>query len=68
MDKNVNSALDNFLDCSKNNQFEKQTEDGSTQICDIKTGECHTIPSKDGLIERVDKTFITKEGKILLND
>lgn len=52
---NLNKALDNFLqkdDGGKYNQ-EKATE---------------TIKTKDGLIERIDKTYITEDNKILLKD
>jgi hypothetical protein len=64
---NIDNALNNFLDNTPKKTFTKQTEQGA-QVCDITTGKCDTIESKDGLIERVDKTYITKDGKVLLKD
>jgi hypothetical protein len=57
--KNLNTSLDNFLDDSiqdenidKNNQLENQK----------------VIKQKDGLLERIDKTLVTKDGKTLLKE
>ena len=38
-----------------------------TEVCDLETGECHTIKSKDGLVEKVNKTMIIEDGRTLLN-
>jgi hypothetical protein len=42
--------------------------DTEEEVCDIQTGECHVIKSKDGLIERLDKKYITEDGRQLLSD
>jgi hypothetical protein len=45
------------------------TEDKKYQeVCDKDTGECYTIRTVDGIIERVDKKFITEDGRFLLKD
>ncbi len=63
-----NKALENFLDKNVDGKFTKNEND-VPKVCDIYTGNCETImPQKDGLIERVDKTYITKDGKMLLRD
>jgi len=36
--------------------------------CDLKTGECYIIRSKDGIVERINKKFITEDGRQLLQD
>lgn len=54
------SALKKFL--NKNDQ----TQDGYEEVCDLKTGECYTLKTKDGLIERVDKSYIVEDGRSLL--
>lgn len=54
------SALKKFL--NKNDQ----NQDGYEEVCDLKTGECYTLKTKDGLIERVDKTYIVEDGRSLL--
>lgn len=41
---------------------------GDQEVCDLKTGECYIIRSKDGLVERINKTFITEDGRQLLQD
>lgn len=57
---NKEKALRNFL------QQETQTEDGYEEVCDIKTGQCYTLKTKDGLIERVDKRYVVEDGRSLL--
>tara|TARA_R110001583_G_scaffold78667_1_gene213039 strand:+ start:57551 stop:57784 length:234 start_codon:yes stop_codon:yes gene_type:complete len=36
------------------NIVEGKKEDGYQEVCDMNTGECYTIRSRDGLIERVE--------------
>jgi hypothetical protein len=38
------------------------------QECDIQTGECYIIRSKDGIVERINKKVITEDGRQLLQD
>jgi len=52
---NVKNILDNYL--GKNTKFsEKSNGDGTSQVCDLETGDCYTVSVKDGLIERFDNT------------
>ena len=45
------------------------SEDGTEQeVCDMNTGVCHTIRSKDGLVERINKKYLTDDGRQLLSD
>ena len=36
--------------------------------CDLLTGECYTIREKDGIVERINKKYITNDGRQLLQD
>jgi hypothetical protein len=58
MNDNLNNTLDSFLNKETPKQPE-QKDDASNQ---------EVLKQKDGLIERIDKTFITESGKILLRD
>ena len=72
---NIKMLLDNYL--RKDTRVsEKQIDDNHKQVCDLDTGDCYVIRMKDGLIERVDNTYMsnrkinveTKSGiKQLLN-
>jgi len=52
---NVSSALDAYLG-KKGRYTESQRPNGDKEVCDLDSGECYIIKSKDGLIERVDNT------------
>ena len=57
---NTKLILDNYL--GKNTRTsEKDLGDGSKQVCDLDTGECYTVRMKDGLIERVDNTYMSNK-------
>jgi hypothetical protein len=64
MDK-LNKSLDQFLtpkvSKSMNNGVEREE-------CDLQTGECYVIRSKDGIVERINKKYITEDGRQLLQD
>ena len=38
------------------------------EVCDLQTGECYIIRSKDGIVERINKKYITDDGRQLLQD
>ena len=64
MRNNFDKTLDTFLSVkTKTNKISQ-----SKEVCDVKTGECYTIKPKDGIIERMNKTFITEDGRQLLQD
>jgi hypothetical protein len=62
----INKSLDQFLapKASKpvaNSAIEREE-------CDLQTGECYIIRSKDGIVERINKKYITEDGRQLLQD
>lgn len=65
MNNKLNKTLDSFLGNKKTN---KNLAIGYREECDIKTGECYTIKTKDGIVERLNKRFITEDGRQLLQD
>ena len=64
MEDKVNNAIDSFLD----NKTKRQISDTQSEECNLETGECFVITSKDGLVERINKKFITEDGRQLLAD
>lgn len=62
MNNNLQNALNQFL--GKNVVVEDKGE--YQEVCDLQTGDCYTIRTKDGLIERLDKKFVTEDGRSLL--
>lgn len=59
-------AIDQFLNPKTiksldNTGYEKEE-------CDLQTGECYIIRSKDGIVERINKKYITDDGRQLLQD
>lgn len=66
MDNTSKSALEKFLDINPEENI--STDGKEKKVCDMQTGECYTIRSTDGLVERINKQYITESGKVLLND
>ena len=64
MDK-LNKSLDQFLTPKVSKQINNGTE---REECDLQTGECYVIRSKDGIVERINKKYITEDGRQLLQD
>jgi hypothetical protein len=62
----VGSAIDNFLNNKKVTNLNR--EGTEQEVCDMNTGECYVIRSKDGLVERINKKYITEDGRQLLAD
>ncbi len=60
-----NKSLDNFMSKTKTTKKLNNTE---TEECDLQTGECYVIRSKDGIVERINKKYITEDGRQLLQD
>ena len=53
----LKQKLGNFLGKNTDNIVDNgQTSEGQ-QVCDLDTGICYTIKSRDGLIERVDNSI-----------
>ena len=62
----MNNSIDQFLS-------PKQVKRVSTDVmereeCDMVMGECYTIREKDGIVERINKKYITNDGRQLLQD
>ena len=55
--ESLKAKLGNFLGKPTNNVVDNgQTPEGQ-QVCDLDTGICYTIKSRDGLIERVENSI-----------
>ena len=62
----INTSLDQFLSPKK---VKNVSHDGmEREECDLVTGECYTIREKDGIVERINKRYITNDGRQLLQD
>jgi len=66
MNEKLNKTLDKYM---SNSIVKKVSKDNmEREECNPQTGECYVIRSKDGIIERIDKKFITEDGRQLLQD
>ena len=62
----MKNSLDQFLSPKKVTNI---SQDGmEREECDLVTGECYTIREKDGIVERINKRYITDDGRQLLQD
>lgn len=63
----VNNAINNFMNSNK--RTVRTSSDGKEEeVCDLQTGECYVIRTKDGIVERLNKTYLTEDGRQLLGD
>lgn len=62
----LNNALNNYM--SPKNVKNISNDGMEREECDLQTGECYVIRSKDGIVERINKKFITEDGRQLLQD
>ena len=58
METNVEKALSDFVEEPQVEEVETKTDEAKKEILD----------EREGLIERVDKIFVTKNGKQLLRE
>ena len=66
MKNNLDDSLNAFL---KTTYTKKTSDDGKEEtVCDLQTGECYTIRSIDGIVERINKKYVTEDGRQLLQD
>jgi hypothetical protein len=66
MENNKINAVNQFLSPK---QTKKISNDGmEREECDLVTGECYTIRERDGIVERINKKYITNDGRQLLQD
>lgn len=63
MNNETKSTLDNFI---KNKNIFKT--DGNMNYIDMTTGEPLLIRDKDEIVERVNKKYVTNDGRQLLQD
>ena len=56
----VKTLLENYLG-KRANITERDSGHGFKEVCDLDTGDCYTVRMKDGLIERVDNTYMTNK-------
>jgi hypothetical protein len=63
---NLKKTVDHFL--NPKNVTSISNDNKEKQVCDLQTGECYVLRSKDGIVERINKKFITEDGRQLLQD
>ena len=56
----VKTLLENYLG-KRANITERDAGHGFKEVCDLDTGDCYTVRMKDGLIERVDNTYMANK-------
>jgi hypothetical protein len=60
----IKNSADQFLNPNKvTKQIGKEREE-----CDMVTGECYIVREKDGIVERINKKYVTEDGRQLLQD
>jgi len=55
--ESIKQKLGNFLGKKTDNITENGSNSEGQQVCDLDTGICYTIRSRDGLIERVENSI-----------
>lgn len=55
--ESIKQKLGNFLGKKTDNIVENGNNSEGQQVCDLDTGICYTIRSRDGLIERVENSI-----------
>lgn len=55
--ESIKQKLGNFLGKKTDNIVENGNNGDGQQVCDLDTGICYTIRSRDGLIERVENSI-----------
>lgn len=60
MNNNVEKAINNFIDVSDEQEAVNKSQNNFSRS--------HVLNEREGLIERVDKVFVTKDGKQLLRE
>ena len=56
-DTKLLEKLGNFICKKTDNIVENGQNENGKEVCDLDTGVCYTIRSRDGLIERVDNSI-----------
>ncbi len=58
--KDLNTTVDEFLEEEKQELEQPKEEECTTKECKMKNGS--------GLLERIDKKYVTNDGRMLLQD
>ena len=53
----LKQKLENFLGKKTDNIVDHGTNSEGQEVCDLDTGVCYTVRSRDGLIERVENSI-----------
>lgn len=53
----LKQKLGNFLGKKTDNIVDRGANPEGQEVCDLDTGVCYTVRSRDGLIERVDNSI-----------
>ena len=62
----INNSINQFLNPK---QVRNVSNDGmEREECDMVTGECYVIRSNDVIVDRINKKYITEDGRQLLQD
>ena len=62
----LNDSLDSYIGLK---EIKSVSSDGmEREECDLQTGECYVIRTTDGIVERINKNYITEDGRQLLQD
>jgi len=62
------NKLYNSLDVYLNNKNKINKDNKEKEECDAITGECYIVREKDGIVERINKKYLTEDGRQLLQD
>lgn len=60
----INNSIDKFLNKKNIVKYNEQEK----EECDLVTGECYIFREKDGIVERINKKYVTNDGRQLLQD
>jgi hypothetical protein len=63
-----NSKIKNSADQFLNPKVTTKKIGKEREECDLVTGECFIVREKDGIVERINKKYVTEDGRQLLQD
>ena len=65
-----NNKLQNALNQFLGRNVVVEDKGDYQEVCDLQTGDCYTIRTKDGLIERtlIEKKLVLEDGRELLRE
>ncbi len=64
MNNKTKDSIDQFL----KPKMVVSTNNREREECDLQTGECYVVREKDGIVERINKKYVTNDGRQLLQD